>query len=134
MKKQNEYTAETTKINNPSCDVQTIKSQTIDDSITKIIPKSRPTIDEILHKQKLTIDDLFKCANDGLKAEKVVRDKYGDEVCREPDHIIRHKFFESLANMLQYLKPSSVNVQVLQVSEKEKELLNAYKRVSDSKV
>lgn len=97
----------------------------IDEAVLNTV---RPTIDAILKKQNLSVDDLFKCAKDGLLAERVVRDKWGDEVDREPDHAIRHRFFESLANMLQYLKPTSVNVQVVQVSAEERELIDSYKR------
>lgn len=88
----------------------------------------RPTIDAILEKQKISADDLFMCAKKGLTAKKNVRDRYGEVIEVEDDFQVQHKFFESLSNMLGYLKPQSVNVQVVSISTEERELMEAYKR------
>lgn len=103
------------------------KKNEVENIVDEVKEISRPTIDAILKQQNLTTEDLFKCAKDGLSANKIVRDKYGDVVDVEPDHNVRHKFFESLANMLQYLKPQSVNVQVVNISAEEREIIEAYK-------
>lgn len=89
----------------------------------------RPIIDDVLRKHKLSIDDLVKCGKEGLLAMKEIGgyDEEGDK--REvPDYNVRHKYFDSFMNLLGYLKPGSVNVNVVQISAEEKELIEAYKR------
>lgn len=91
---------------------------------------SRPSIDIVLRKHNLTIDDLVTCGKEGLIAYKKCYDRYGDPLdVLEPDHNVRHKFFASFMLMLGYLEKDSVNVTVTQVSQAEKELLDAYKRL-----
>lgn len=85
------------------------------------------SVEEILKKQNLTIDDLIKCGREGLGAVKTRSSKYGD--IEEADYNVRHKFFASFMELLGYMKKDSVSVQVVNVSPAERELLEAYRRV-----
>ncbi len=82
---------------------------------------------QVLKSNNITIEDLMKCGKEGLIATRSIKDKYGDVVEVEPDHNVRHKYFDSMLNMLQILKPASVNVQMVNISAEEKELLDSYK-------
>lgn len=94
-----------------------------------IEPKEKLTIEEILHKQRLSIDDLVRCGKDGLEAQKIIRDRYGNEVGTEPDFPTRHKFFASFLELLGYMKKdTNITVGVNNMSPEEKEWLAAYKR------
>ncbi len=92
---------------------------------------SRPTIEDVIKKHKLSIDDLIVCAKEGLKATRDGHDydDDGDKV-QIPDHNVRHKYLESLLNILGYLKPQSISIQNVQISTEEKELLEAYKQTT----
>lgn len=97
-------------------------------SVETDLPVEKPTIDVVLRKHNLSIDDLIKCGKEGLLANKD-SSKFDEDgnIIEIPDHNIRHKYFDSFMNLLGYLKPNSVNVSVVQVSKEEKELLEAYK-------
>lgn len=85
------------------------------------------SVEEILQKQNLSIDDLVICGKQGLQAKRIVRDRYGDVIAEDPDMATRHKFFASFLELLGYMKRDSVNVQVVNISPEENELLEAYK-------
>ncbi len=95
---------------------------------TDIKTGERIPIDAVLRKHNLSIDDLIKCGREGLLATRIVRDRFGDVVAEDPDNATRHKFFASFLELLGYMKKDSVNVQVVNISAEEKELLDAYKR------
>lgn len=90
---------------------------------------SKPTVEEILKKQNLTIDDLIKCGKEGLTAVKRMYDRDGDLIDDpEPDYNVRHKFFASFLELLGLMKKDSVSVQVVNISAEERALLDAYSR------
>lgn len=47
-------------------------------------------------------DDPYKTLKEGLSAEKVTYDKYGDER-REPDYIARHKYMTTALELMRHL-------------------------------
>lgn len=92
----------------------------------------KPSIDAVLRKHNLTIDDLILCGKRGLNAKKVIKDRDGDFVEELDDFNVQHKFFASFMLMLGYLKESSVSVNVAQISTEERDLMDAYRRVVNS--
>ncbi len=108
------------------------KSQT---SSTIKSDNKNPSIDDILAKNKISIDDLIKCGKDGLTATKEGHgfDEDGEKI-EVPDYNVRHKYFDSFLNLLGLLKNNSVNVQVVNISKEENELLEAYRRPVQTKV
>ena len=87
--------------------------------------KSTPM--ELLTKHGVTRDDFAKCLKGGLEAERVVKDRDGDEVERVPDWNVRHKF---LSTGLEWIKEINWNGTVVNVDTKERqERLEAFNRV-----
>lgn len=89
--------------------------------------KTNP-IESILNEEHYSLKDLVQCGIEGLKATKSIRDAYGEVHDDMPDYNIRHKYFESFMSLLGHMKANSVNVQVVQISKEERDLLEAYKR------
>lgn len=115
--------------NSGSNSVETVVSSSASSPVRPPASSPRPPIDDILRKHNLSIDDLVKCGREGLLATKESNqfNEDGDRL-EVPDYNVRHKYFDSFMNLLGYLKPSSLSVNVVQVSNEERELLEAYKR------
>lgn len=86
-------------------------------------------INSVIRKHGLTIDDLVKCGKDGLMAERVIKDRDGDEVDRVPDWNVRHKFFSSFLELLGYLKGNGTVVNNMVVGESKRLGDEAYNRL-----
>ncbi len=89
-------------------------------------PKQKLPIEEVLDKHNLKIDNFVVALKEGLTAEDIRIDRYGDEVARVPDHATRHKFFASGMELLGYLKSVGTTVTVSQITATEREILEMY--------
>lgn len=86
----------------------------------------RPSIDDVVKKHGVSVDDFVKCMKGGLSATRMVKDDMGisEEVA---DWNVRHKFFATGMELLGYLRGSGTTVNVNQTEEK-KEAEEAFKR------
>lgn len=89
--------------------------------------ETKPSIDEVLNKHKVTVDDFVQCLKRGLTATKVIKDRDGEVVDEVPDLNAQHKFFATGMELLGYLHGSSTVVNV-NTSQERKEADEAYKR------
>lgn len=118
-------------------DINATTNSLTDENIP-ISPKQQ-LINTKLDKAGITISKKFQVMAEGLAATKKV-EEYIDGVRvinHEPDHIIRHKYLETALRVRDILKDNSVNVGVgvsVKVSDKERELLEAYKHRSTVRV
>lgn len=55
----------------------------------------------------VTFELMYKTLADGLQAEKITIDKYGDEHV-EPDHLTRHKYLLTALELLQHIKSKDI--------------------------
>ncbi len=104
-----------------------------DSNTSSVSPSTVESINDILKKNKISVDDLIRCGKEGLLATKEGGgfDEEGEKI-EVPDYNVRHKYFDSFLNLLGLLKSNNVNVQVVQISTEEKELMEAYRRGSNS--
>lgn len=111
--------------------VAPITKNKLEENLTKDITAvaERTPIETVLRKHGLGLDDFVVALKEGLSASKDLKDRYGDLIETIPDHNTRHKFFASGMELLGYIKSSAgVNVNIVNISKEERELIDAYKR------
>lgn len=84
-------------------------------------------VSKICAENGVTLETLCETLGAGLKARRMTLDKYGEEHYEE-DFGNQHKYMMTALELLKYVKSPGVNVQVVNISVEERELLDAYKR------
>ena len=71
---------------------------------------------------------VVKAATDGLNATKGIYDRYGAEICREPDYGVRYKYWRDILLMKKWLGRSDINLDMrsITINEAETEILKRY--------
>ena len=92
-----------------------------------LVENKKPTIDDVVRRHGLSVDDLVRCGKGGLEATRQIKDRDGDLVEEVPDWNVRHKFFSSFLELLGYINGPGTTVNVGATEEK-KEAEAAYKR------
>ena len=88
---------------------------------------NKPSIDAILDKHNVTVDDFVNCMKRGLNATKDIKDRDGDLIETVPDLNVQHKFFVSGMELLGYLKGHG-DINIHTDSEDKKQAQEAYLR------
>ena len=95
------------------------------------LPTDHNELLTLLTKHGCSLDELIKVGVEGMKSTRIVRDRYGDVVAEDPDGQTRHKYFASFIELLGLIKKESINVSVVNISQRERELLDAYRNSED---
>lgn len=104
----------------------------VETAVSNITEETTPTeystiVERVCAENGVTLVELCKTLAKGLKAQKLTLDKFGDEHI-EDDFGNQHKFLMTALELLRYVKSAGVNVQVVNISVEERELLDAYSR------
>lgn len=77
-----------------------------------LTPKQLKRIEK-LNENGATLNKTLKAVAEGLVAEKIIYDKYGDEIARDPDHNARAKFVELSLRAHGFIVDEKVGLNVL---------------------
>jgi len=77
-----------------------------------VMKKVRITIAEEMEAQGITTPYLISVAKKGLEADKGIYDKNGNEINREKDYNVIHKFFDSCAKMKNMYPNQNIHIDV----------------------
>jgi hypothetical protein len=92
---------------------------------------SKPTIESILTKHNISVDDFVKCLKRGLSATRAIKDRDGDIIDTVEDLNVQHKFFASGMELLGYLKGNGTTINNnFEHTPEGREIISMYRKYS----